>query len=111
MHGAMWQKVMKFLLIPITYSSILTLLKRNVIGYGQEMSKVFAQQSNQDEAGAEDGDNDTSESDDGTNNDQYEETDNWMLLSRLNQHYEQSGDLLGNGTAGLRKHGQCLCSS
>ena len=32
------------------------------------------------------------EGDDGTNNDQHEETDDWMLLCRLNQHYEQSGD-------------------
>ena len=32
-------------------------------------------------------------------NNQHEETDDWMLLCRLNQHYEQSGDLLlENGT-------------
>ena len=68
--------------------------EENVIGHDQEMSKLFARQSDQDE-GAEDGDNDdTNESDDGANNDQHKETDDWMLLSRLNQHYEQSGDLL-----------------
>ena len=67
----------------------------------QEISKRFAQKSDQDEEDAEDIDNDdTSEShDDGTNNDQHEETDDWMVLFRLNQHYEQSGDLLlENGT-------------
>ena len=59
--------------------------EENVIGHDQ---------------GAEDGDNDTTnESHDGTNNDQHEEIDDWMLLCRLNQHYEQSGDpLLENGT-------------
>ena len=75
--------------------------KENVIGHDQEMSKMFAQQSDQDEEGAEDGDNDdTNESDDdGTNSDQHEETHDWMLLCRLNQHYEQSGGLLlENGT-------------
>ena len=61
------------------------------------MSKIFAEQSDQDEEGA---DGDTNQSDgDGTNNDQHEETDDGMLLCRLNQHYEQSGDLLlENGT-------------
>ena len=97
MHGEMRQKVMKCLLILITYFCILT-AEENVIGHDQEMSKVFARQSDEDEEGAEDGDND------GTNNDQYEETDDWMLLSRLNQHYEQSGDLLlDNGTIMERK--------
>ena len=63
--------------------------EENVIGHDQEMSKIFAQQSDQDEEGAEAGDND----------DHDEETDDWMLLCRLNQHYEQSGDLLlENGT-------------
>ena len=50
------------------------------------MSKIFAEQSDQDEEGA---DGDTNQSDgDGTNNDQHEETDDGMLLCRLNQHYE-----------------------
>ena len=62
------------------------------------MSKMFPRRSDQDKKCAEDGDNDdTNESDDdGTNND---ETDDWMLLWRLNQHYQESGDLLlENGT-------------
>ena len=60
--------------------------EENVVMHNQEMSKMFARQSDQDEEGAEDGDNDdTNESDDdGTNNDQHEETDDWMLLCRLN---------------------------
>ena len=73
--------------------------EENAIGHNQEMSKMFPRQSDQE--GAEDGDNDdTNESDyDGTNNDQHEETDDWMLLCRLNQHYEQSCVLLlENGT-------------
>ena len=60
--------------------------EENVIGHDQEMSKMFARQSDQDEEGAEN-DNDTNESDDdGTNNDQHEETNDWMLLCRSNQH-------------------------
>ena len=89
---------MKCLLILITYFGILTLLKTRI---DQELSKLSARQSDQDEEVAEDGDNDdTNESvNDETNNDQHEETDDWMLLSSLNQHYEQSGDLLlENGT-------------
>ena len=100
MHGPMRQKVMKCLLILITYFCILTLLKRMSYVMIKKCLK-FARQSDPDEEGAEDGDDDdTNESDDdGTNNDQHEETDVSMLLCRLKQHYEQSGDLLlENGT-------------
>ena len=60
------------------------------------MSNIFVRQSEQDEEGAEDGHNDDiNECDgDGTNDDQHEKADNWMLLCRLNQNYEESGDLL-----------------
>ena len=56
--------------------------EENVIGHDQEMSKMFARQSDQDEEGAENGDSeDTNESDDdGTNNDQHEETETESAL-------------------------------
>ena len=76
-------------------------VEENVIRLVQEMSDVFTRQSCQDEEGEENGDNNhTNESDDdGTNNHHHQETDHWMLLCRLNQHCEQSDDLLlENGT-------------
>ena len=69
----------------------------NVIGCAQEMDKVFARVSGQND---EDDEDETSKNDDELpDNEQQEETEDWMLLCRLNQHYEQSSNQqMKNGT-------------
>ena len=68
--------------------------EENVIGHDQKCLKFLHDNQIRMKVVIMMTDTNESDDDDGTNNDQHEETDHWMLLCRLNQHYEQSGDLL-----------------
>ena len=66
----------------------------NVIDHGRELDRVSGQSYEEDKGGS-------ANSDDGAhkNNEGEEDVDDWMLLSRLNQHYEESGNpIFGNTT-------------
>ena len=62
----------------------------NVLDHGRELDKVFARVSGQ--SYDEDGDNANSDDDAHENNEKEEEVEDWIMLCRLNQHYEESGN-------------------
>ena len=69
----------------------------NVLDHGKELDKVFARVSGQ-SYDEDEGDNASSDDDAHENNEEEEEVEDWMMLCRLNQHYEESGNPMFENT-------------
>ena len=69
----------------------------NVLDHGRELDKVFATVPGQ-SYDEDEGDNANSDDDAHENNEEEEEVENWMMLCRLNQHYEESGNPMFENT-------------